>query len=585
MSEPRSLPTSHVQNDQSKKRKNKKKSTTGETITIDGKQFKKIRMLGKGAYGKVFKVKDDEENYYAVKKVDYKEHEGVYPDIIKEMDFLRRFSHHPNIIELCGWKWDSQVFAALMEYGGSPLHKFIAEEDFKYRMELLPEVLWQMLNGLAYIHSKNVVHRDLKPDNILIDEWIIEKHRDDGRGEGNDRDKDDNRSEGNDRDKDGDRSDEEEDNRSDERENIEINVKLVDFGLSKQLTLRRNTPKTSTLWYRAPENLTQLKEYDCKIDVWAVGCIIYEYYTGDVLFRGEATKDTLIRVLSTLGPKVPENTLRRLNVNKSMLPQKWKRYRMKPIDDKQLEALMMRCLELHPDKRPSVVELLNDLYFTSKGYVFNDSVFNKIDQNAYKPDDKLEEVPAISQTLDWVPLTKELHREIIEWMFHISAIKYVELEYETVFLGIELFERVIRKWTDQVNNISEYKYISLACLDIASKFFEVYSIELEWVYEYNNKEHFKEQHRRYKENPLSFQSPPKLPEINKGDLRAFVIRINRYEKRILYLLDFCVHTPSLFVKTHQNMINEMMSETSNGGEINREKLVTKAKQAAYDRVM
>ena len=188
--------------------------------------------------------------------------------------------------------------------------------------------------------------------------------------------------------------------------------------------------------------------------------------------------------------------------------------------------------------------------------------------------------PAISQTTDWIPLTSELQREVIEWMFHISAIKYVELEFETIFLGIGLFERVIRKWEDQVNNISEYKYISLACLDIASKFFEIYSIELEWVYEYNNKEHFKEQNRQYRNEPLAFKSPPKLPEINKGDLRAFVVRINRYEQRILYLLDFCVYTQTAL---HRLQIeNEKLDEKS---KLNREKMIKTAKQRVYDNII
>ena len=50
--------------------------------------------------------------------------------------------------------------------------------------------------------------------------------------------------------------------------------------------LKRNTPKTSTLWYRAPENLQAIPEYDSKIDIWPIGCIIYEHIHQKVLFRG-----------------------------------------------------------------------------------------------------------------------------------------------------------------------------------------------------------------------------------------------------------------------------------------------------------
>lgn len=567
---------------QQKKRRNKKRGGNCETITIDGKKFQKIRMLGKGAYGKVFKVMDDDGEYYAVKKVEYKEHEGVYPDIIKEMDFLRRFSHHPNVIDLNGWKWDNQVFAGLMEYGGCPLHRFIADEEFDYRIKLLPEVLWQLLNGLAYLHSNNVVHRDIKPDNILIDEWIVEhhhsEHEDDNREHDNrdsDREHEDDNREHKDDNRDGDREHDNRESDSESEDNIEINIKLVDFGLSKTLALKRNTPKTSTLWYRSPENLTQLKEYDCKVDIWAVGCVIYEYYTGDVLFRANTNKDTLIRVLSTLGPNIPDSTLRRLRVNKEALPKRWKKWRMKRFDDRKLEAFMYRCLELNPDKRASAIDLLHDEYFTSKGYVFDKSSFERIDVNCYDPCDHLEQIPKLRLTEECVPLTHELHREIIEWMFHISFIKYIELQYETVFLGIQLFERVIRKWNDNVSNISEYKYIALACLDIASKVLEIYSVDLEWVYEYNNKEHFKEENRKYRQNPLNFKSPPKRTEINKGDLRAFAIRINRYEKKILYLLDFCLYTDTAFIRAQSQL----------GGDVNREKIIETAKEIVYDNIL
>lgn len=597
MSEPRAIPTSAVQGENNKRRKNNKKGKGTETITIDGKKFERMRMLGKGAYGKVFKVKDEEGHHYAVKKVEYKEHQGVYSDIIKEMDFLRRFSHHPNIIELCGWKWDNQVFAALMEYGGTPLHRFIADEDFEYRMEILPEVLWQMLNGLAYIHSKNVVHRDMKPDNVLIDEWIVEDSHDshdddhpDENYEANIRSEEHRESnEDRDRERDSRRSsystgESDSDSESsrtftdDSEENIEITIKLVDFGLSKTLALRRNTPKTSTLWYRAPENLSQLKEYDTKIDIWAVGCIIYEYYTGDVLFCGNNTKDTLIKVLSTLGPNIPDSVYRRLRIDKNSLPKKWKRYRMKPFNDQKLHNLMMRCLEMNPDRRPTAQDLLQDEYFTSKDYKFDVTSFERIDKYEYNPEDKLDIAPTIATTEEFIPFTSELHREVVEWMFHISSIKYIELEYETIFLAISLFERVIRRWKDPVNTISEYKYISLACLDIASKFFEIYSVELEWVYEYNNKEHFKEQTKLYRQNPLNFKSPPKLPDINKGDLRAFVIRINRYEQRILYLLDFCVYTPTVLdVLTKEN--NKKLDGDKT--KLSREKIIEEAKKQVY----
>ena len=284
-------------------------------MQIDGKYFYKMKELGRGAYGKVCKVKDEEDNEFAVKKVAYNYKEGVYADIIKEMDFLRRFQGHPNIIELNGYKWDNQVFTVLMEFGGMPLHKFIDEYRYQYRIEKLPDILWQLTSTLAYLHETGMCHRDIKPDNILVQEIFEEEH-----------------------------DSEEEHNTSGGYENIDVNVKLCDFGLSKALVLKRNTPKTSTLWYRAPENLAELKEYTTKIDIWALGCVIYEYCTDEVLFEGNKTRDTLLKVLRTLGP-VSESDLRRLRIEKSSLPPKWRKYPMIPIEDKQLEALMFKWFD------------------------------------------------------------------------------------------------------------------------------------------------------------------------------------------------------------------------------------------------
>ena len=284
-------------------------------MKIDGKYFEQIKTLGKGAYGKVIKVRDASGKYFAIKKVNYSEKDGVYADIIKEMDILRRLSHHPNLISLCGYKWSEDYFYMWMDYGGVALYKYIYDTDVKTRMRHLSSILHQMISAIGYLHENNITHRDLKPDNILLTTY-----------------------------------------------NNTCQVKICDFGLSKAMILRRNTPKTSTLWYRAPENLQALKVYDNKIDIWPIGCIIYEYIHQQVLFKGNNSKDTMMIILCMLGP-VSDRTYDRLNIDKHKFVRRWRKKHMLPVNHDYLSNLMFKCLQLHPDDRPNIYELLNHSYF------------------------------------------------------------------------------------------------------------------------------------------------------------------------------------------------------------------------------
>ncbi len=565
-------------------------------MQIDGKMFYKIKMLGRGAYGKVFKVRDDDNNEFAVKKVAYNEKEGVYSDIIKEMDFLRRFSNHPSIIELCGYKWDSKMFTMLMEFGGMPLHKFIDVYRTEYRMAVLPEILWQLLTTLSYVHKHKMCHRDIKPDNILVEEIIHKKvrrrssykpvkhqvpgskrkplispqpqsqkkHKSDTpipstpptpQEQNEEPYTDDERKQK------GSGSDEDELVHSDEdsfdslEDEIEINVKICDFGLSKSLLLKRNTPRTSTLWYRSPENLAEMKVYSTKIDVWAVGCVIYEYCTDEVLFEGESTKDTLLKVLRTLGP-VSDRDYRRLEIDKSKLPKKWRKHSMIPIEDKLLEDLMMKCLTVNPDDRPTALQLLEHEYFTSQGYTL-DQYHEELESVHMKDmcfDNLHQELQLKSHTNPINNSIKEIlktsRKDVLDWLFHIASLEGIDLKTHTLFLGIELFDRVMQLWDTEIDptHLTQLKYISIGCLDIASKYLEVYSVDLELVYEHNNKQHYQKLRKEYDANPALFKTRPVAPRITREDMKEFGIKVNKIEQKILFLLDFIVYSSNPYLQ-------------------------------------
>lgn len=119
--------------------------------------------------------------------------------------------------------------------------------------ELVKSYMYQLLKGLEFCHSHRVLHRDLKPQNLLIDSHGC--------------------------------------------------IKLADFGLARAfgIPIRAYTHEVVTLWYRAPEILMGARQYACPVDVWSVGCIFAEMITGRPLFPGDSEIDELFRIFRVLG--------------------------------------------------------------------------------------------------------------------------------------------------------------------------------------------------------------------------------------------------------------------------------------------
>ena len=119
------------------------------------------------------------------------------------------------------------------------------------REEQVKCILFQAALGLAYVHSFGIVHRDVKPENLLIDKK-------------------------------------------------NASVKIIDFGLAiDESTI--STDYIATRWYRAPENLLGTKEYSSAIDVFSLGCVIVELYLGSPLFPGANNLDQVFKIFNILG--------------------------------------------------------------------------------------------------------------------------------------------------------------------------------------------------------------------------------------------------------------------------------------------
>jgi len=215
--------------------------------------FQKLEKIGEGTYGVVYKAKDRQTGkVVALKKIRLDtDTEGVPSTAIREIALLRELSH-PNIVQLLDVIHSNTRLFLVFEYLNQDLKKYM-DTCTTVDMALVKSYLYQLLSGIAYCHSHRVLHRDLKPQNLLID--------------------------------------------------TEGNIKLADFGLARAfgLPVRSYTHEVVTLWYRAPEILLGCKIYSTAVDVWSIGCIFVEMITRNALFPGDSEIDQLFKIFRMLG--------------------------------------------------------------------------------------------------------------------------------------------------------------------------------------------------------------------------------------------------------------------------------------------
>ncbi|CAM8966610.1 unnamed protein product [Rhodiola kirilowii] len=219
-------------------------------------QYEKVEKIGEGTYGVVYKARDRVTNEtIALKKIRLEqEDEGVPSTAIREISLLKEMQHC-NIVRLQDVVHSEKRLYLVFEY---------LDLDLKKHMDSCPEFskdpltikmfLHQILRGIAYCHSHRILHRDLKPQNLLIDR----------------------------------------------RTNA---LKLADFGLARAfgIPVRTFTHEVVTLWYRAPEILLGSRHYSTPVDVWSVGCIFAEMVNQRPLFPGDSEIDELFKIFRVLG--------------------------------------------------------------------------------------------------------------------------------------------------------------------------------------------------------------------------------------------------------------------------------------------
>lgn len=227
--------------------------------TAGAGRYIKGATLGEGTFGVVYKATDTQTGrVVAIKKIRlgmYKE--GVNVTALREIKLLKEL-RGPNIIELIDVFPNKRNLNLVFEFMESDLETVIKDRNIVLSQADIKAYMQMTLKGLAQCHKKWVLHRDMKPNNLLIA----------GSGE----------------------------------------LKLGDFGLARIFGSpdRKFTHQVFARWYRAPELLFGAKQYGASVDVWAAGCIFAELILRRPFLQGSSDIDQLGKIFAAFGTPTEE---------------------------------------------------------------------------------------------------------------------------------------------------------------------------------------------------------------------------------------------------------------------------------------
>ncbi|KAK2646498.1 hypothetical protein Ddye_021693 [Dipteronia dyeriana] len=299
--------------------------------------FEKLDKIGQGTYSNVYKARDTlTGQIVALKKVRF---DNLEPESVKfmarEILILRRLDH-PNVVKLEGLV-TSRMSCSLylvFKYMEHDLAGLAASPTIKFTEPQVKCYMHQLLSGLEHCHNRNVLHRDIKGSNLLIDNDGV--------------------------------------------------LKIADFGLASFFDPNHKQPMTSrvvTLWYRPPELLLGATDYGVGVDLWSAGCILAELLAGKPIMPGRTEVEQLHKIFKLCGSPSEEYW------KKSKLPhatifkpqQSYKRCIVETFKDFPPSSLPLieTLLAIDPAERQTASSALRSEFFTTKPYACEPSSLPK----------------------------------------------------------------------------------------------------------------------------------------------------------------------------------------------------------------
>jgi len=276
-------------------------------------RYKILKLVGDGGYGSVYKALNKTTGeIVAIKRMKKKFTSWEECMSLREIKSLRKLSHS-NIIKLKEVIRVNDELNFIFEFLEQNIYQIMRNNPSILTNKMIKSIIKQSLQGLAYMHRSGFFHRDMKPENLMIQSGVL---------------------------------------------------KIVDFGLAREI--RSKPPFTdyvSTRWYRAPEILLRSTSYNSPVDIFALGAIMAELYLLQPLFPGTNERDQLLKICGVLGNPTIQSWSEGCRLASKVgftFPNTTPIGLQKVIPNAPIEAidLMLKMMRLDPQKRPTASECL-----------------------------------------------------------------------------------------------------------------------------------------------------------------------------------------------------------------------------------
>ncbi|CAG5114211.1 Oidioi.mRNA.OKI2018_I69.chr2.g8275.t1.cds [Oikopleura dioica] len=288
-------------------------------------KYEKIEKISEGSYGIVYKCRNRETRaIVAVKRFIESEDElNIKKIAMREIRMLKSLKHQ-NLVNLIEVYRKSRRLHLVFEYCDHTVLTELEQNPHGLPEQSIKRIIWQVLKGLQFCHHQKCIHRDVKPENILITK--------------------------------------------------QGQIKLCDFGFARILNPGDDlTDYVATRWYRAPELIVGDLKYNSAVDIWAVGCVFGELLNGQPIWPGKSELDQLHKIQKTCGELIIQHK-KLLQTNKYLRGQHL--HLTSPRERVPIEALypkapnhtisfLKNCLQMDPTMRLDCGELLDHAYFDS----------------------------------------------------------------------------------------------------------------------------------------------------------------------------------------------------------------------------
>ena len=312
------------------KRPKPRPTLPADLVTSESVFFRKPgneSVVGSGTYGKVFKgLNVYTKGLVALKRIRMEgERDGFPVTAVREIKLLQSL-RHTNIVNLQEVMVEKNDCFMVFEYLSHDLTGLLNHPSFKLEQPQMKDLARQLFEGLDYLHTRGVLHRDIKAANILVSNEGV--------------------------------------------------LKIADFGLARFYAKHHRldyTNRVITIWYRSPELLLGETQYTAAVDVWSAACVMVEIFTRHAIFPGDGTElsqlDKIYNIFGT--PNLKDwpglvdmawfELLKPTAKKRNVFAEKYQD-RLTPAAFELLSAM----LQYDPSKRPSAAEVLQHAYFTNE---------------------------------------------------------------------------------------------------------------------------------------------------------------------------------------------------------------------------